>query len=646
MSIDLDRPYLFQVRPLHLETLDSFTARTLTANFETLQHKNYLVRLATPSLRAADQAATWADILRKKTGRSTVPLDTDPRTRLRHPDGSTCEYCATDLPQRWMCTLCSRGDQVRQHPHFDTLVCITHRRWVGLNDAPESQRPVGDEYVAAALAFGKLRRKGRLDLRLYRVLSAAVSGRLSRDSSTTENGEVAAFPVVVQIARALDDSGIQRTIFDTSSFAASFEVLDQLVTEAIGGTAAEVTRAIWLYLRPTFRAIRHAILLGQAYAPSWPHDFRLPTQVATEVIRSAGELEPFARLLEETGDTEDEAWGHDVTRVVSEGAPGRSARFLAICAHGHEFETDVRARSAKPRNCTVCNHSVLAPGYNDMQTLEPAIASELDADLNRGLTARDIAPSSHEEFFWRCPKAQHCYVATASNRTSARMGCGLCSNRTLVAGVNDLSTTHPTIAIDLDPSYAEYHPATSFLACSEVKVPWLCPAGHAYTMRVYDRTHGGRCKECEHAANRSTNKNLTATHPTIAREWHPTENGELRPEDFSHGSKETVIWLCPVGHDYPMRIERRTAGYNCSVCSRRRFVPMVNDLRTLEPVMSLEYHSYKNGPREPHEFTPGNHLYWWKCLAAGHVTHQSVPHRRRSKGCTDCAPEVRILANN
>ena len=43
---------------------------------------------------------------------------------------------------------------------------------------------------------------------------------------------------------------------------------------------------------------------------------------------------------------------------------------------------------------------------------------------------------------------------------------------------------------------------------------------------------------------------------------------------------------CDHDHEYPMRVERKTAGLGCPVCAGRRLTPGVNDLATREPVWS------------------------------------------------------------
>ena len=51
---------------------------------------------------------------------------------------------------------------------------------------------------------------------------------------------------------------------------------------------------------------------------------------------------------------------------------------------------------------------------------------------------------------------------------------------------------------------------------------------------------------------------LQSTHPDLCKEWHPTKNAPLTPENFSYGSAIKVWWLCPKGHDYKVKIGNRT----------------------------------------------------------------------------------------
>lgn len=56
--------------------------------------------------------------------------------------------------------------------------------------------------------------------------------------------------------------------------------------------------------------------------------------------------------------------------------------------------------------------------------------------------------------------------------------------------------------------------------------------------------------------------------PKIAKEWHPTKNGNLKPSDVSYASSKKVWWKCLQGHEYYSSIGNRTSsGINCKQCA-------------------------------------------------------------------------------
>jgi len=55
-----------------------------------------------------------------------------------------------------------------------------------------------------------------------------------------------------------------------------------------------------------------------------------------------------------------------------------------------------------------------------------------------------------------------------------------------------------------------------------------------------------------------TVKKYLSEYPELVKEWHPTKNGDLTPEDFTHGSQQKVWWRCPKGHSYYSVIHGRT----------------------------------------------------------------------------------------
>ncbi|WP_280770071.1 zinc-ribbon domain-containing protein [Salipaludibacillus daqingensis] len=63
------------------------------------------------------------------------------------------------------------------------------------------------------------------------------------------------------------------------------------------------------------------------------------------------------------------------------------------------------------------------------------------------------------------------------------------------------------------------------------QVWWDCQTcGYRWKATVYSRNKkNNQCKKC---------KSLATTHSDIAKEWHPTLNGELTPYDVTKGSNK------------------------------------------------------------------------------------------------------------
>ena len=44
----------------------------------------------------------------------------------------------------------------------------------------------------------------------------------------------------------------------------------------------------------------------------------------------------------------------------------------------------------------------------------------------------------------------------------------------------------------------------------------------------------------------------------LVKEWHPTKNGDLTPDDFTHATRRKVWWLCSEGHSFETEVRNRT----------------------------------------------------------------------------------------
>ena len=60
---------------------------------------------------------------------------------------------------------------------------------------------------------------------------------------------------------------------------------------------------------------------------------------------------------------------------------------------------------------------------------------------------------------------------------------------------------------------------------------------------------------------------LSVCRPDIAKQWHPTLNGELTPDMVTVGSGRKVWWTCEQGHVWDAVISSRAHGAGCRKCS-------------------------------------------------------------------------------
>ncbi len=133
-----------------------------------------------------------------------------------------------------------------------------------------------------------------------------------------------------------------------------------------------------------------------------------------------------------------------------------------------------------------------------------------------------------------------------------------------------LAETHRALCKQWHPTKNGSPSPGSVTAGSSKKVWWICDKGHEWEAVIYQRaTMETGCPYCTRR-KASPETSLEATHPQIAAEWHPTKNGELRPEDVTKGSSKTVWWLCPEGHEFQQVVKHRVGRSGlCPICYRR-----------------------------------------------------------------------------
>ena len=133
---------------------------------------------------------------------------------------------------------------------------------------------------------------------------------------------------------------------------------------------------------------------------------------------------------------------------------------------------------------------------------------------------------------------------------------------------------------------------------------------------------------------------------SLLKQWSHIRNGPLTPEQVIYGSSKKVWWVCEKGHEWEAMIKSRVVGCGCPVCANRRLVPGLNDLATIHPELSKQWHPEKNGALTPRDVLPGSRRkVWWRC-GEGHEWQATVGSRAEGKGCPVCEGKLVIPGEN
>lgn len=140
------------------------------------------------------------------------------------------------------------------------------------------------------------------------------------------------------------------------------------------------------------------------------------------------------------------------------------------------------------------------------------------------------------------------------------------------------------------------------------------------------------------------NNILSEKRPDLAKEWHPTKNGDLTPNDATCGVNKKVWWQCSKGHEWEAAISSRNRGSGCPYCSNKK-VCIDNSLAILNPELANKWHPTKNRSLTPYDVTCGSgKVVWWQC-EKGHVWKASTYTRNKGIGCPYCAGQ-KVCADN
>ena len=288
------------------------------------------------------------------------------------------------------------------------------------------------------------------------------------------------------------------------------------------------------------------------------------------------------------------------------------------CLNGHEWTAAISDRTQRGDGCAICSGRKVLAGFNDLTTSHPEIANQA-----HGWDPTSVTYGSGAEKNWKCSEG-HNWKAAVSSRTNMNSGCPYCSGNKVLAGFNDLLTTHPEIAQQMQGTSAK-----KFSSGSKQNVKWKCELNHEYDMSIQARIKISNCPICSGSRILVGFNDLETTHPEVAA----LADG-WDPKSFTFGSNKELNWICQFGHKWIAPIYSLTnQGTRCPTCSGQQLVTGINDLQTTHPSIAAEAYGW-----DPKNFgRSSDKKLSWKC-ASGHIYDALIYNRTfREDQCPICA---------
>lgn len=315
-----------------------------------------------------------------------------------------------------------------------------------------------------------------------------------------------------------------------------------------------------------------------------------------------------------------------------------------FCDKGHETYCEINYM-ANNDNCAICTGKQILVGFNDLATTHQELHGIWHPTKNLPQMMSEFTAGSKRKAWWICER-RHEWEATVGQVARGKR-CPRCSRSQLRPGENDLLTVLPLVAREWHPKKNGNLTPEMISAASEQKVWWSCPSGHEVLQSVSYRARSGKCSACSGKTIIKGGNDLATKNPSIAAQWHPLMNGELKSSQVSSGSHEKAWWLCEAGHETEQVIREKVRSGKCKTCIGRKILQGFNDLETTHPELSREWKTEKNNGLRASEvsFGSSSKQYWWEC-SKGHEFQSAVAWRVSGNGCPVCANRLVLEGYN
>ena len=231
---------------------------------------------------------------------------------------------------------------------------------------------------------------------------------------------------------------------------------------------------------------------------------------------------------------------------------------------GHKWQSSISHRAHDGRSCPKCHYGRWSKAKRSSFQIPAGIIQDWHPTRNGKLTPDMFTRNSRYKAWWKC----HICGKEIERSIGDYIGCIDCKKQNVLDKKN-LTITNPELLKEWDYEKNTKVDTYKVLASNPKKVWWICEkCGYNWEARISNRAKLKRgCPCCSNKVVVIGKNDLMTTHPELAKEWHPTKNGNLTPEKVSYGYGKKVWWLCPHGHEYQSTVNKRTnSGTNCPIC--------------------------------------------------------------------------------
>ena len=221
---------------------------------------------------------------------------------------------------------------------------------------------------------------------------------------------------------------------------------------------------------------------------------------------------------------------------------------------------------------------------NNLAEVHPELVSEW-SEKNLLLTPDGITFGSNKKVWWK-GTCGHEWQASVKARSNGEK-CPICSGARVIAGINDLQTTHPEIASEWSEKNLPLKP-DEVNAKSRKNDWWRCgKCGNEWKSVINARVKGTVCPVCAEREVLAGYNDLATTDNQLLSEWDYEQN-KLKPTEVSRTSAKRAWWKCRHGHSWSMKINERTIlNKGCRICEQ--------EYLSLFPALAVSYYSNKKG---------------------------------------------------